>query len=218
MSIIQPVSNLIVAAYNAARSEHAAIYQRWIWMSHRIGSQLSHSLLSNSIQHIGDTDLVCRSMEDDWVTNPPQDGQMDFRLGHLMAFADWWVASAYAVCYTLKVRSILTDDDFLRLANDLRMVRVQNEKYEMPSDQRLDDTVQFVPNVLRDDEIEPPIYTYDKNDRLRAHIARKGMSALGSPMWEVFDPASKASHWLERRELSNRMLDLLSPDTGRINA
>jgi hypothetical protein len=98
------------------------------------------------------------------------------------------------------------------------MIRVQSEKYELPSDQRLDETVQFVPAFLRDDETEPPIYTYDKNDRLRAHIARKGMSALGSPMWEVFDHTSKSSHWLERRELSNRMLDLLSPGTGRINA
>ena len=210
------VSDLIVAAFNVARNENPGIQDRWIWMSHRIGSQLPRSLLPISMQRVGDVDVVCRSIEKDCLKNPSQEGVL--RPTYHSMFSDWWIASAYAVCFTLKERAILADDDFLRLADDLRMICVQSEKYELPSDRKLDEPMHFVPAVPRPDETEPPIYTYDKNDRLRAHIARQGRSARGSLMWEVFDPTTKSTRWLERLELSERMLDLLSPGTGKINA
>ena len=97
------------------------------------------------------------------------------------------------------------------MADDLRMIRVQIEKYEVPSDRKLTEPLQFSPTQLRPDEKEPPTYVYDKADRLRAHIPRTGLSARWSYMWEVFDVKADASRWFERLELSNRMIDLLSP-------
>jgi hypothetical protein len=119
--------------------------------------------------------------------------------------------SAYAICYTLKDRKILSADEFLRLADDLRMIRVQIEKYEVPSDKKLTEPLQFSPTQLRPDQKEPPIYVYDKSDPLRAHISRRGISARFSYMWEVFDVKADASRWYERLELSDRMIDLFSP-------
>ena len=135
---------------------------------------------------------------------------MDFRQNYLSVLSEWWIGSAYAVCYTLKDRRILSDPEFLRLADELRMIRVQNEKYEVPSDRDLAELLHFSPTQLHLDEKEPPVYVYDKADRLRSHIPRRGASARQSAMWEVFDVRVNAHNWFERLELSDRMLNLLS--------
>ena len=62
------------------------------------------------------------------------------------------------------------------------MIRVQIEKYEVPSDRDLIEPLQFSPAQLRPDEKEAPTYTYDKNDRLKSHIPRKGLSRRYSYM------------------------------------
>jgi hypothetical protein len=183
-------------------------------MSHRIGSQLPRSLLAVTIQQIGEVDLLCRALEKELLEQPPRDGEIDFRFNYLMVLSEWWIRSAYAVCYTLKDRMILTEPEFLKLADDLRMIRVQIERYEVPSDRKLSDPLQFSPTQLRLDEKEPPIFEYDKNDRLRAHIPRRGLSPRHSGMWEVFDIDADETRWYERLELSDRMLNLLDPPSS----
>jgi hypothetical protein len=91
------------------------------------------------------------------------------------------------------------------------MIRVQLEKYEVLSDRHLRERYSSRPLSLRPDEKEPPIYVYDKADRVKAHIARTGLSARRSVMWEVSDVKADAARWYERLELSDRMLTLLSP-------
>src|SRR5437773_2703674 len=131
------IGQLIVAAFGIARGQNIELNKRWIRMSYRIGGQLPQSLLMVTIQRIGEVDLVCRALEDELLEKPPQDGELDFRDNCLMVLSDWWIGSIYAVCYTLKDRKILTDQAFLRLAEDLRMIRVQIEKHEVPSDRKL---------------------------------------------------------------------------------
>lgn len=181
-------------------------------MNWRVGSLLPQSLLPMSIQRLGEVDLVCQALENELVTQPPKDdGEIDFRPNYLGVLSEWWIGSAYAVCYTFKDRKILSDAEFLRLADELRMIRVQIEKYEVPSDRGLAEPLYFSPAQLRPDEKEPPVYVYDKTDRLRSHIPRTGVSARQSAMWEVFDVKVNAHKWFERLELSDRMLNLLSP-------
>lgn len=205
------VGQLLVAAFGLSRNGEPELNRRWIRMSFRIGSQLPRSLLSVSIQRLGEVDLICRAVEKELFEQPPRDGEMDFRDNYLTVLSEWWIGSAYAICYTLMIRKILAIDEFLRLADDLRMIRVQIEKYEVPSDKKLTEPLQFSPAQLRPDEKEAPIYVYDKADQLRAHIPRSGLSDRWSCMWEVFDVKAGGSRWFERLELSNRMLDLLAP-------
>jgi len=205
------VGQLLVAAFGVSRSKYPQLNERWIRMSFRVGSQLPRSLLSVSIQRLGEVDLACRALESELLSHPPRDGELDLRPNYLAVFSESWIGSAYAICYTLRDRKILTDSEFLQLAEHLRMIRVQIEKYEVASDRKLPAPLQFAPTQLRSDEKEAPIYIYDKDDRLRAHIPRTGLSARRSYMWEVFDVKSDASGWFERLELSDRMLDLLAP-------
>lgn len=151
-------------------------------------------------------------MEMDMLAQPSRESGLDMRLSYMALLSDAWISSAHAICFTLKDRAILADADFLDLANDIRLVRVQNEKHELPSDKKLDEPLNFSP--IQQDGKEPPIYPYDKGDRLRAHIPRTGISSRSSKMWEVFDPKIKAERWVERLKLSDWMLDLLSPRTS----
>jgi hypothetical protein len=211
---VSTIGQLLVAVFGFSRSKYPQLNERWIRMSWRIGGQLPRSRLSDSIQRLGEIDLVCRALESELLTHPARDGELDLRGNYLGVFSESWIGSAYAICYTLKDRKILSDSEFLGLAEDLRMIRVQNEKYEVPSDRKLSEPLQFSPTQLRPDEKEAPIYTYEKADPLRAHIPRRGLSARCSYMWEVFDIKADASRWFERLELSDRMLDLLAPATA----
>ena len=203
------VGDLIVGAFMLSRSADAALAQDWVNLSARIGSKLQRSLLMVSIQRLGEVDQLCRALEAETVARPAQPNQMDFRFSYLHVLSEWWVGSAYAILFTLKERKIFSDPDFLYLANGLRMLRVQIEKHEIALDKKLAVPLRMSPSQLRDDELaNPPIYTYDKSDPLRAHIARSGMSERGSIMWEVIDVTNDQALWLERLELSNRIIDI----------
>ena len=205
------IGQLIVAAFGLSKNADPKLNERWIWMSHRIGSKLPRSLLSVAIRRLGEVDLVCRALESEMLSQPPREGELDLRFNYLVVLSEWWISSAYAICFTLKDRKILDDPEFLTLADDLRMIRVQNEKFELPSDRKLTEPLKFSPAQLRPDEKEAPIYVYDKADPLRAHIAQKGLSARRSLVWEAFVTKTGESRWFERLELADRMLKLLSP-------
>jgi hypothetical protein len=205
------IGQLIVAAFGLSRANEPDRNQRSIRVSHRIGSQLPQSLLAVSIQRLGEVDLVCRALEKEMLSQPPRDGEMDLRFNYLIVLSEWWIASAYATCFTLKGRELLSDSEFLGLADDLRMIRVQLEKYELASDRGLTEPLQFSPTQLRPEEKEAPIHVYDKTDRLKAHIGRTAISTRHSVMWEVFDVRARTTRWYERLDLSDRMLNLLSP-------
>jgi hypothetical protein len=128
----------------------------------------------------------------------------------LKVLSEWWIGSAYAILFTLKERKIFDDAEFLYLANGFRLLRVQLEKHEIASDKKLTEPLKMSPAQLREDEVsDPPIYTYDKSDPLRAHIPQSGISSSGSIMWEVMDVQNNQMLWLERLDLSNRMVAML---------
>jgi hypothetical protein len=205
------VGQLVVDLFGLARNQNAEVGARWIRLSHRVGLKLPRSLLAVSLQRLGEFDLVCRSLESELATTPPREGEMDFRCNYLMLLSELWIGSAYAACYTLDRRKILSDAAFLRLADDLRMIRIQIEKFKVPSDWELAEALQLTPTQLRPDETEAPIYEYDKKDPLRAHIPPMGLSARWSAMWQVIDVKADSSPWYERLELSDRMLNVLDP-------
>jgi hypothetical protein len=212
MSTVPPtVGPLILGAFAASRAKYHDIYQRWITASWRTGSKIPRSLAMVSIERIGEIDLVCRSLEDELFLQPPTPGEMDFRDNYLMMFGEFWVGSAYAISFALKSRGLLSENGkFLELAEDLRLVRVQSEKYEIPSDRKLSEPLQLLTGKAQPGEAPERFYQYDKDDPLRAHIPRMGVSPRRSPAWEVIDVGSKTMRWVERRALADSMLDIFT--------
>lgn len=200
------VGELLVATFNAAKAIYPGLPQRWVTASFRIGGLLPNSLIMVTVQRLGEIDAVCRAMERELETKPPVEGEFDFRDHYSVMMSELWIGTAYSVCYILKNRKLRTDRAFLTLAEDLRMIRVQLEKYELPSDQKLKAPLAMVRSPTLDDEPERPTFQYDKRDNKRAHIGRAGLSSRRSMMWEAIDVPAQSSRWIERLELSDRFL------------
>jgi hypothetical protein len=185
------------------------VVQQWITASFRAGSKIPESAMSSSIQRLGELDTLCRVMEDDLARQPPAEGGLDFRFHYLKLFSDVWVGSAYAISYAFSDRGLYKEDqDFETLAEDhLRLIRVQLEKHQIASDMKL---VQPLDLIADPNQGPPRTFQYDKNDRLRAHIGRAGLSNKFSIMWEVIDTKRNTDRWLERRLLADRLLKALS--------
>ena len=51
-------------------------------------------------------------------------------------------------------------------------------------------------------------YVYDRTDKQRSHIMSMGISDRGSVSWHVTDILKNDVRWIERRDLSDRILAL----------
>jgi hypothetical protein len=203
------ISQLIVEAFQTSQKMQSAVAKEWIAASFRAGSKIPESAVSTSIQRLGDLDTLCRSMEDDLVRQPPIEGGLDLRIHYLRLLSDLWVGSAYAICYAFSDRGLYKgDQDFERVAEDLKLVRVQLEKHQIASDNKLDQPLNLVTDP---GQSSAPIrmFQYDRKDRLRAHICRTGLSKRYSMMWEVIDVKKNTDRWLERRSLADELLKAL---------
>jgi hypothetical protein len=88
--------------------------------------QIPASLAIVSIQRVGELDLVCRALEDELTQSPPKEGEVDLRDNYLMVLSELWIGAAYAICFALSDRKLRLDEpDFVSLAEDLRLIRVQ---------------------------------------------------------------------------------------------
>jgi hypothetical protein len=162
-----------------------------------------------SIQRAGELDLVCRALEDELTLSPPKGGEMDFRDNYLMMLSELWIGSAYAVCFALKDRKLRLDEpNFVSLAEDLRLIRVQIEKHQIPSDWKLKEPLPFSTRPAEPGEAPERVTLYDKADPLRAHIGKTGVSERRSMMWEVVELQTHSMRWIERRTLADAMLDV----------
>jgi hypothetical protein len=102
---------------------------------------------------------------------------------------------------------LLPTTSFQSIFLDLELLRMPIAKYEISKDQALKQPVVMratPPNNNATDE-----RVYDKNDPTRAHIMPTGLSNRGSAVWMAFDHKNSKSFWIERRDLSDRLLTLL---------
>ncbi|ANV98973.1 hypothetical protein LMTR13_00970 [Bradyrhizobium icense] len=164
-----------------------------------------------SVQRVGELDLLCRALEVELVEHPPKPEEMDLRDNYLFMYSELWIGAAYAVSFALKDRKLLLDDaNFVELAEDLRLVRVQIEKHQIASDRALKEPLPLSTGPDPRGEAPEQFYTYDKSDPRRAHIGRTGVSDRRSIMWEVIEAKTQTMRWIERRTVADKMLDVFS--------
>ena len=189
---------------------HSATAEEWVRVSVKAGGKIPESLAMVSIQRIGELDVLCRALEDEFVAIPSAEGQVDFRLNYLMFMSELWVGAAYAISYALSARGAYKDDPtFEKLAEDLRVVRIQIEKHEIASDRKLDTPLKLRTAPAQSGPVRT--FNYDEKDSLKSHIGRTGLSERCSTMWEVIDVKNGSTmRWIERRSLADRTLQSLS--------
>jgi hypothetical protein len=142
---------------------------------------------------------------------PPKEGEMDLRDNYLILLSELWIGAAYAICFALKDRKLRLDEpDFMSLAEDLRLIRVQIEKHEIPSDRQLEEPLPLSTGPAKPGDAPERVVLYDKSDPLRAHIGRSGISQRYSAMWEVIEVRTKSMRWIERRQTADKMLEIFA--------
>jgi hypothetical protein len=204
------VGQLIVATFVIARSKYPELAQRWVTASWRTGSKIPASLAMVSIQRAGELDIVCRALEDELKQSPSKEGEMDLRDNYLMMLSELWIGAAYAISFALKERKLQLDKpDFVGLAEDLRLIRVQIEKHQIPSDRKLKEPLPLSTGPAKPGEAPERVTLYDKSDPLRAHIGRTGVSERRSMVWEIIEVQTHSMRWIERRQTADKMLDIL---------
>ena len=202
------VSELILSGYQLALNQQEAVTQSWVTGSHRLGGKLPDSLLCMSIQRAGRLDAVLRCMEDEhtsvalreeirpWVTEP------------LTSLSEMWIGQVYEIVRLSLERKLIADSDFFEvLAHEFRLLRIPMEKHEIAQDRSLMAPVPMSRTPAAEGDVD---YHYDKKDPLRAHIMPTRISQRGSIQWLAIDiSAALSQRWIERRDLSDRVLQLL---------
>jgi hypothetical protein len=214
------VSQLITAAFNLAKGRLPQQYQQWVDASYAIGGLLPNSMLVSSVQKEGEIDLVLRCMEAEAMQTPGEASPL-FTFHYQSLLSASWVGGCYEILRTLRQREmervqrsggqmqgLVASPGFADLFRDLELLRVSLEKHEIPKDNKLSAPMQ----MARVPSSEEPrdAYVYDKADDKRAHIMPMGISANGSVMWQVLDHARQLAYWVERRDLSSRLLAVAS--------
>lgn len=198
------VASLVTAVFRTASAKDPILHETWIRISARIGGRLPNSLLTVNLQQCGELDLVLRAMEQEIC-----DSEADlFSANYLTMLAGIWVGLTYEVVRLLKERKLVQRDHaFDELAHHLRLIRVPLEKHEIAADRKIVlDQLEMVRSPRNGDDSDA--YFYKKRDPGRAHIMPMGLSDRGSTMWHVFDVEANQAYWLERRNLSERLVGL----------
>lgn len=210
-------TELVGQAYARAFQRHPETHRRWITASSKLGGRLPHSLLPVAIQRIGRLDMLLRSMEDE--VNPQTENHTDIELlafDNLSSLSDLWIGSTYEIFRHSEERFIqFSGEEFGIIAHHLRLIRIPLEKHEIAQDWNLAVGLELKspPNNDASD-----IYVYERKSKARAHIMPMGMSERGAIMWNVIDLKARTQFWIERRELSDRVLNLLAPNDVEVPA
>jgi hypothetical protein len=203
------VSTLIIGAFELARARQRASQSLWVKTSWKIGGRLPHSALLMSVQRDAEVDLVLRCMEDDHT--PTKDNEIDLSYHYQKMLSDLWIGSMYETYRLMIERKVAPNDDrFRQMAHDLRLLRIALEKHEIAADKKITEPLKMrrMPPTGQDRNY----YTYSLGDPLKAHIMPAGISPRASMMWQVLDMQSGQERWIERRDLSDRIIGFWSSE------
>ena len=130
----------------------------------------------------------------------------DFAFHYQKMLSDLWIGSLYEAFRLLIDRKIApTDNEFLKLAHELRLLRIPLEKHEIAADRKLPDPLLLIRTPSSD--VANDYYEYSSSDPTKAHIMPSGISGRGSVMWQVIDATNAIkSFWIERKTCPTELL------------
>lgn len=200
------VSNLLVATFSLAEAKNPGLAKIWVGVSIRLGGMLPKSLLTLSVQQDGYLDILLRAMEDERAAGPEHEGIFEFNYQKM--FSELWVGRFYEHLRLLtspdRKQLLPRSGDIGALLEDFELLRITIEKHEIAKDQKLAAPLKFEATLGN----KTNLYEYDRLDQRRAHIMPSGLSPRGSVAWQVVDLKHDQERWIERRSLSERIVQL----------
>jgi hypothetical protein len=214
---LPPVSPLLNGLFNVARAKYKAEKEAWVQLSSCLSGRFNLLTAVQSIQREGDLDLLLRCLEDEFNTNNDAPG-VDFSSHYQMMFSEMWIVGCYEILRAFKQRDreaaearratsgVSELGEFESIFADLELLRMPIAKFEIAKDDKLRQ-----PRPMRrvGEGEAKPIEFYDPKDPSRFHIMSKGVSRRGSAVWLALDGRDLGQHWVERRDLADRLLSLL---------
>ncbi|NIA70928.1 hypothetical protein HBA54_20205 [Pelagibius litoralis] len=211
------VSPLLNELFNIARARYKVEHEAWVNLSFRLSGRFNLVTASLSIQRQGDLDILLRCLEDEFNTNKDASG-VDFAIHYQMMLSETWITGCYEILRAFQQRDreataasrspsgVCELDEFKSVFADFELLRMPIAKLEIAKDNKIQHPLPM--RRFGDDETKP-IEFYDPKDPGRFHIMPNGVSARGSTVWLALDGRSLQQHWVERRDLSDRLLALV---------
>lgn len=201
-----PITKLVSSAFHLARTENASLADEWSRISLRVGIGLPQSLLVLSIQRVGALDMLLRSIEAETAAALVSSDDDSFDLQ--TSLSELWIGSVYEILRVLRARNLTNSlHGFVGIFREFTLLRIAIEKHELTTDKKIVSPLRLhgIPSDDEDDFVE-----YLGSDPMRAIIMSVGVSAHGSVMWQAVDWQNATNLWLDRRELSDRLIGMLA--------
>jgi hypothetical protein len=205
------VGTMLQEAFHRASAEYPELAAAWVKISFRVGSRLPQSALVATLQRDGQVDVLLRCIEDELAaaTRKNQSEKGVFVFHYMNTLASYWLGGMYETCRLLRERKLAEEGDlFAAIFHKLELVRMPLEKHEIAKDKGLKQPLQMQRQPPNNDDTD--LYLYDPEDQKRAHIMPMGASDRGSVMWKVIDLKNQSELWVERRAISDQVLELWS--------
>lgn len=214
---LPPLSPLFNSLFNVARAKYGAENKAWVQLSYCLAGRFNLPTAISSIQGQGDLDILLRCLEDEFNTSKDASG-LDFTFHYQIMFSETWVVGCYEILRAFQQRDreaaaagrptsgVSELDDFKSIFTDFELLRMPIAKFEIAKDKKLE---QPLPLRRVGDGGTKPIEFYDPKDPGRYHIMPKGASPRGSAVWLALDVRNSREHWVERRDLADRLLSLV---------
>ena len=212
-TLLQPpnVGSALVSLFLCARARHGALGNSWIKASFALGGRLPASLLMTSVQRDGDIDMVLRSVEDEIASGASNlQDPIQSPLHYLNHLSSCWISSVYETLRLLRDRKQLEETDRVAdLYRAIELVRITIDKHEIAGEGKLKVPLQMTRLPAKGDPTDA--YVYARNDNSRAYIMPTGLSARGSVVWQPVDLKANAQRIVERRWVSEQIIELWGP-------
>jgi hypothetical protein len=215
-----PVSPLINLAYNVARAKYRAEHTAWTNLSGILSGRFNLPVAAMNIQRQGDLDLLLRCMEDEFEANKAAEiadtSGSDMTFHYQLSLSETWVVGCYEILRAFRQRDrdavkagvrpsgVSDTKSFISIFADLELLRMPMTKFEIAKDDKLKEPLPLQrspPNANASDQT-----FYDSKDPGRYHIMSSGLSPRHSAVWLALDHLTSREHWVERRDLAERLL------------
>lgn len=219
---LPPISPMICASFNLARARYRAEHTAWTNLSGILSGRFNLPVAVMNMQRQGDLDLLLRCIEDEFEANKASEAAdktgSDMTFHYQLTLSEIWVVGCYEIFRSFRQRDldaakagartsgVSEMNSFKSVFSDLELLRIPMTKFEIAKDKGLKETLAL--QRSQSAENTPSESFYDPKDPARYHIMPHGLSGRGSAIWLALDHRSRHEHWVERRDLGERVLAL----------
>lgn len=210
------VSPFLNGAFNIAKARYHDRYVAWTNFSALLAGRFALPIAMINLQRQGDLDLLLNCIEDEFETNrDAENAGLNFTFHYQMMLSESWVVSCYEILRAFRQRdrernlgpeAVSELSSFKALFADLELLRMPIAKYEIAKDSKMKEPLPLVASPPNRDAIDNHVYS--KDDPGRSHFMQTGISKRGSVTWLAIDHTVPHQYWIERRDLSERLLAL----------